>query len=78
MSLHPVYVPTREEVLAASSKPLPKTFGTASLVATVVGAIVFLAGLFLAPDRAWRAWHFNWLFWTVLSSAGVVFEPSHG
>ncbi|MHB1264591.1 MAG: hypothetical protein ACYC1S_09280 [Gemmatimonadaceae bacterium] len=73
MSLHPVSVPTREEVLAASGKPVPKTLATASLAAAIFGAIVFVAGLFLAPDRAWRAWHVNWLFWTTLSSAGVVF-----
>jgi hypothetical protein len=34
---------------------------------------VFVVGLFVAPDRAWRAYHANWLFFTVLSSAGVMF-----
>src|ERR1700750_518563 len=44
-----------------------------SLVFFVVGAIIFIAGLILAPDRAWRAFHQNWLFFTVISSAGVTF-----
>ena len=65
--------PTREEALAVAAKPLPKVLGTISLVLAVVGAIVFLAGVFLAPERAWRAFHTNWLFWTSLSSAGVTF-----
>ena len=38
-----------------------------------IGLLVFIAGLFLAPDRAWRAFHANWLFFSVISSAGVVF-----
>ena len=39
----------------------------------VLGLIVFVAGLLVAPDRAWRAYHFNWLFFASLSSAGVMF-----
>ena len=73
MSVHEHYTPTRDEVLAASARPLPKALHTASLVLTVIGAVAFLAGAFIAPDRAWRAFHANWLFWTVLSSAGVTF-----
>ena len=34
---------------------------------------MFVAGLLVAPDRAWRAYHFNWLYFTSLSSAGVMF-----
>lgn len=73
MSLHPVHVPTRDEVIAATSKPIPKSLSTIALVLTVVGLVAFVVGLFVAPDRAWRAFHFNWLFWASLSSAGVVF-----
>ncbi|HEU5174119.1 MAG TPA: hypothetical protein VFT96_05140 [Gemmatimonadaceae bacterium] len=73
MSLHPVHAPTREEVLAASSKPIPKKLSTIALVLTVVGLLVFVVGLFVEPYRAWRAFHFNWLFWASLSSAGVMF-----
>jgi hypothetical protein len=73
MSLHTVHVPTREEVLAASGRELPKSIGTFALLLGGVGLLVFLIGLFVAPDRVWRAFHVNWLFWTVLSSAGVMF-----
>ena len=73
MSLHPVHVPTRDEVIAATSKPIPKRLSTIALVLTVVGLLAFVLGLFLAPDRAWRAFHVNWLFWAALSTAGVMF-----
>ena len=73
MSLHPVHVPTREELVATYSKPLPKMLGTLTLIVSVLGALVFIIGLFVAPDRVWRAYHANWLFFTSLSSAGVVF-----
>ncbi len=72
MSLHPPRVPTRDELLAATSKPLPKSLTTVSLVLTLVGAAVFIAGLFIAPDRAWHAWHFNWLFFAGLSSGAMA------
>jgi hypothetical protein len=73
MSLHAAPAPTREELVATYSRPLPKTLGTISLLLAVLGALVFVIGLFVAPDRAWRAYHANWLFFTVLSSAGVMF-----
>jgi len=73
VTVHEHYAPTREEVLAAAGKPLPPVLATAGAAAAAVGAVVFLTGLFVAPDRAWRAFHANWLFWTTLSSAGVTF-----
>jgi hypothetical protein len=68
-----VYVPTRDEVVAAYTKPMPKAVGTTALVLSVIGLIAFVVGLFVAPDRVWRAYHVNWLFFASLSSAGVVF-----
>ena len=73
MSAHTTPVLTRQEVIAASSRPLSKRLYTALMVLFAIGLLVFVAGLFMAPDRAWRAFHANWLFFTVLSSAGVVF-----
>jgi hypothetical protein len=52
---------------------MPTTIGTAALVLAAIGLIVFVIGLFIAPDRVWRAYHVNWLFFASLSSAGVVF-----
>jgi hypothetical protein len=46
---------------------------TAMLVLLALGALTFIVGLFINPDRVWRAFHADWLFFTVLSSAGCVF-----
>ena len=73
MSLHSMPAPTREEVVAAYSKPTSKRLGTTCLALAVIGALAFIVGLFVAPDRAWRAYHVSWLFFTSLSSAGVMF-----
>jgi hypothetical protein len=73
VSLHPVRVPTPDEVIAASSRPIPAGLKTASIGLAMLGAVAFIAGLFMAPDRIWPAFHFNWLFFSVLSTAGVVF-----
>ena len=73
MSLHHAHVPPRDELVATYSKPLPKALSSLALVLAVLGAVVFIVGLLVAPDRAWRAYHVNWLYFTVLSSAGVMF-----
>ena len=73
MSLHPPRVLTREQVLLASSKPISPALKLVFLVLAIIGAVVFVAGAILAPDRAWSAFHANWLFFAVMSHAGVVF-----
>lgn len=74
MSLHPVRTPTRDEVIRAyDTKATPAALTTAMLALSVIGVIAFIAGLFVDPDRAWRAYHVSWLFVTSLSSAGVLF-----
>ncbi len=76
MSLHPIRVPTPTEVLAASNREIPRGLKTATVLAAVIGALVFVAGLFLAPDRVWRAFHTDWLFFASLTSAGMAFVMS--
>src|SRR6185437_1224311 len=73
VSLHAVRVPSPSEVLAASDKPISKSFKTTLAVLFAIGVVVFIIGLFAAPDRVWRAWHTNWLFFAGISSAGTVF-----
>ena len=73
MSLHPVHVPTREEVVRAYTKPIPQALSITCLALAAVGTLAFIAGLLLDADRAWRAYHVSWLFFTSLSSAGVMF-----
>lgn len=73
MSLHHIHVPTRDEVIRASAKPTPRGLTQAAIGLAVLGLVGFVAALLTDPDRAWRAYHVSWLFFTSLSSAGVVF-----
>jgi hypothetical protein len=73
MSHHPLPVFTRQEVIAMTSRPIARRFYTVALVLLILGALTFLVGLFVAPDRVWRAFHANWLFFATLSSAGCTF-----
>ena len=60
-------------MLAASSREIPKALKAALLASFGIGALIFIIGLFVDPDRVWRAFHANWLFFAALSQAGVVF-----
>jgi hypothetical protein len=73
VSQHAEHVPSPSEVLAASNREIPKSVKTALMASFLIGALIFIAGLFLDPDRAWRAFHANWLFFAVLTQAGLVF-----
>jgi hypothetical protein len=73
VSLHPARVPSPDEVLQATNREIPKSLKTMLAAVFAVGALIFIVGLFVDPDRAWRAFHANWLFFAVLSNAGVVF-----
>jgi hypothetical protein len=73
MSQHPVPVFARQQVIAMTSRPLSRRLYTATLVLLLLGALTFIIGLFVSPDRVWRAFHADWLFFTVVSSAGCTF-----
>jgi hypothetical protein len=73
MTTHEHFAPTRDEAIAVGAKPAPAVLGTLSVALAAIGGVAFLIGIFVDPDRAWRAFHANWLFWTALSSAGVTF-----
>jgi hypothetical protein len=70
---HEFHMPSREDILAGTSRPLPKSLRTLCIVFAVIGLLVFVTGLFVAPDRAWRSLLFNWMYFTTVSSAGVMF-----
>src|SRR5215212_4704346 len=73
MSAHDAHALSRDEVLVGIDRPSPRMLSTISLVLAAVGSIVFVIGLFIQPDRAWQALLVNWLYFTSISSAGVVF-----
>jgi hypothetical protein len=56
------------------TRPLPGWMRPFFLACAAIGAITFmvLAGS-LDPDRAWRIYHLNWLYWTGLSMGLVLF-----
>ena len=72
MSGHEAHIPSREEIVAIITRPIPKRLATVSLILAVVGFAIFLVGVVTGNARAWQAFHVNWLFFTTLSSAGVA------
>jgi len=73
MSMHETHAASRDEVITVASRPVPRTLFLASLVLAAIGTIAFLIGIVLGEERAWRALHVNWLFFTSISSAAVAF-----
>jgi hypothetical protein len=73
MSGHDPHAPNREEVLVGIDRPSLPILKTIALVLAAVGLLVFIVGLFVDPDRVWHALLVNWLYFTSISSAGVMF-----
>jgi hypothetical protein len=73
VTIHTPRVPTPDAVLAASNREIPRSLKVTLALLFAIGVVVFIIGLFVAPDRVWRAFHANWLFWAALTQAGVVF-----
>src|SRR5436853_7379948 len=73
MSTHDAHALSREEVLVGIDRPTPPILKTISLILAAIGLIAFIIGLFLQPDRTWQSLLVNWLYFTSLSSAGVMF-----
>lgn len=75
MSAHDTHAPTRDEVIRTTSRPLPRALFVATLTLAAIGALVFLIGAFTESgrDRVWQAFHVNWLFFTTISQAAVIF-----
>jgi hypothetical protein len=68
------HYPTREEFARRLvNKPFPKGLKTVFLVLALIGVATFVGGVFTVGDRAWHALHFNWLYFTVISTAGTAF-----
>jgi len=67
----------RDGVLAKLGRPLPGWLVPFLVALVVVGGGSFLVLLLgHGSDRAWHAFFVNWLFWTGLSQAGIVFSAS--
>ena len=64
---------SRAELLAGGAQPTPAIFKTVSLVLAALGMGLWLVGAFMGVDRAWQAFQFNWMFFTLISSSAVAF-----
>jgi hypothetical protein len=67
------HLPSRAELVAATSKPMPRAWTVLSLTLIAIGTIVFTWGAIKGEDRVWRALLVNWLFFASISQAGTVF-----
>ncbi|MBV6523012.1 MAG: hypothetical protein MNPFHGCM_03179 [Gemmatimonadaceae bacterium] len=65
--------PTRDDIVRLMSAPVPARLQQVCLALAVIGLGTWLAGAATGNARAWQAWQVNWLFFTVMSSAGVMF-----
>jgi hypothetical protein len=72
-SHHDAHALSRDEVLVGIDRPTPRILSTIALVLAVIGLIIFVVGLFVQPDRVWQALLVNWLYFTSISSAAVMF-----
>ncbi|MBM3906934.1 MAG: hypothetical protein FJ363_02530 [Gemmatimonadetes bacterium] len=73
MTAHDSPAPARARVLAAIDKPIPAVLKQAFLAMFIAGFAVFAYGAAIGNGRAWQAFHVNWLFFTLIASAGVMF-----
>ncbi|MEP6691442.1 MAG: hypothetical protein ABJD07_09810 [Gemmatimonadaceae bacterium] len=67
---HPLM--SRDEIVRAMARPLPRSLSVFCAVLAAIGAVVFLVGALTGDNRAWQALHYNWMFFTTVSQAAVV------
>jgi hypothetical protein len=51
---------------------VPPVLRLGSLILIVIGVIAFIAALLTDASRAWRAYHFNWLYFTSIAQGAVT------
>lgn len=76
MSAHQSAAPSRQALIEMINKPGPKSLKTLALALAAVGFAVFIFGAATGQDRAWQAFHLNWLFFTIPASAAVMFSAA--
>lgn len=51
---------------------MPSRVKTVSLVLLVLGVIAFVGALMADPGRAWKAYLYNWLFWSSIAQGALM------
>ena len=69
---HAAGFPSRQEIAALMTRPVAPRLKQVSLLLAILGVVIFIVGAATGQERAWQAWHVNWLFFTVIASAGVM------
>ncbi len=71
---HDASAPSRNDLVKMiQAQPVPRNLKMIALVLAVVGFGIFIAGAAMGQERAWLSFHVNWLYFTIPSSAAVVF-----
>lgn len=74
MSAKEYYAPPRAAFVAVlQSKSIPQSFKNGSLALGVIGMLLFVVGAAMGQARAWQAFHVNWLFFTTIATAAIMF-----
>ena len=60
------------ELPARRLETVPPILRIGALVLIVIGVIAFIGALLTDASRAWRAYHFNWLFFTTVAQGAVT------
>jgi hypothetical protein len=73
MSAHDHTAPSREALVRLiQARPVSARLKTIALVLAVIGFAIFAIGAVMGNARAWQSYHVSWLFFTIISSAGVM------
>ena len=73
MSAHDHTAPSRDALVRLiQARPVSPGLKKFALLLAVIGFAIFLIGAVLGNPRAWQAYHVSWLFFTIISSAGIM------
>lgn len=68
------YSPPRDQFIQVlQSKSMPAAAKKGGLIVGILGMLLFVVGAATGQARAWQAFHVNWLFFTTIASAAVMF-----
>jgi hypothetical protein len=61
-----------EELPARRLDGFPAVLRTLLPILILIGAFAFVGAVIIEPARAWRAYHYNWLYFTAVAQGGVM------
>jgi hypothetical protein len=62
----------QQEMPVRRLEAVPRSLTVALPIMFLVGVAVFATALMTDPSRAWRAYHFNWLYFTLMAHGAVL------